>query len=190
MIEFIEESHTYLYDGWKVLPSVTQILSKIFKDKYKDVPENILNEKAKYGTHVHKLIEVLGKKKPKKPVGYLKKYYGMNIYQEYSIKDYLEIVDKYNIEIIENEKIVHYKDKYAGTLDIKARVNGKLVLIDIKTTYELDEEYVAWQNSYYELADESADELYVLWLPKGHKGKLVRLERIEETRLLEELEEI
>ena len=79
--------------------------------------------------------------------------------------------------------MVSYKMLYAGTLDLKGYVNGKKAIIDIKTTYNLDELYVSWQNSLYELADEPVEELYCLWLPKGRLGKLIKLERIEKELL-------
>ena len=106
------------------------------------------------------------------------------MYQEESIRQYLEILKEFNIEILESEKIVAYKDLYAGTLDIKAKINGKTAIIDIKTTVELDKNWVSWQNSYYELADEPVEELYVLWLPKGHLGRIEKVERIDKERLL------
>lgn len=183
MIEFIEEEHLYLIDG-VIVPSVTQILQKVFPNKYEGVPEKILNAKACYGTDVHKYIEIINKKKPKRPLAYVKKYCNPDMYQEESIRQYLDILKKYNIEVLESEKVVTYKDLYAGTLDIKAKVNGKLAIIDIKTTSELDTTYVSWQNSYYELADNPVEELYVLWLPKGHLGKLEKVERINKEWLL------
>lgn len=188
MLEFIEETHTYLLDG-KIIPSATQLLKEIFPLKYDNVPINILEEKSEYGTQVHKFIEIIEKKKPKKPLSYIKKYYNPNIYQEESLKDYLKIKEKYNIVITDSEKRVHYLDKYAGTLDLKGFVNNKSAIIDVKTTYELDEIYVAWQDSLYELADGKVDELYCIWLPKGRLGKLIKLERIEEKYLMSILEE-
>ena len=188
MLEFIEETHTYLLDG-KIIPSVTQLLKEIFPLKYDNVPIDILNKKSEYGTQVHKFIEIIEKKKPKKPLAYIKKYYKPNIYQEESLKDYLKIKEKYNIVITDSEKRVHYLDKYAGTLDLKGYVNNKSAIIDVKTTYELDEIYVAWQDSLYELADGKVDELYCIWLPKGRLGKLIKLERIEEKYLMSILEE-
>ena len=182
MLEFNEENHIYLKDG-VILKSVTQILKELFPLKYDGIPENILNEKAKYGTELHKFIEIIEKKKPKRPIAYIKKYYNPNIYQIESLKDYLEIKKKYNIEITDSEKMVVYKDIYCGTLDLKGTVNDKKAIIDIKTTYDLDELYVSWQNSLYEMASEPVDELYCMWLPKGHLGKLVKLERINEKDL-------
>ena len=187
MVEFIEETHQYLIDGILV-PSVTQILEKVFPDKYKNVPSYILKAKAEYGTQIHKFIEIIETKKPKRPIAYLKKYYGMDFIQEESIRQYLEIKKKYNIEILEVEKIVFYKNLYCGKLDIKARVNGKKAIIDVKTTFEKDDLYVSWQDSYYELADEPVEELYCLWLPKGHLGGLYQVERIDKKVLLEVLD--
>lgn len=182
MLEFDKENHIYLKDG-VILKSVTQILKELFPSKYDGIPENILNEKAKYGTELHKFIEIIEKKKPKRPLAYIKRYYNPNIYQIESLKDYLEIKKKYNIEITDSEKMVVYKDIYCGTLDLKGTVNGKGAIIDIKTTYDLDGLYVSWQNSLYEMASEPVDELYCMWLPKGHLGKLVKLERINEKDL-------
>lgn len=183
MIEFDKETHTYIKDGI-VLKSVTQILQELFPDKYENIPKRILEDKAEYGIQLHKFIEIIEKKKPKRPLAYIKRYYNPNIYQIESIKDYLELKEKYNIQIEETEKAVSYKYKYAGRLDLKGKVDKKKAIIDIKTTYELDELYVSLQNSLYELADEPVEELYCLWLPKGRLGKLVKLERIDKNYLL------
>lgn len=183
MLEFIEETHTYLKDGI-ILKSVTQILQELFPQKYENVPKKILEDKSIYGTELHKFINVIETKKPKRPLAYIKKYYKPNLYQEDSIKEYLKLKEKYNIEIVDSEKMVSYKYKYAGTLDLKGYVNKKSAIIDIKTTYEIDELYVSFQNSLYELADGKAQELYCLWLPKGKNGKLIKLERIKEDILM------
>lgn len=182
MLEFDKENHIYLKDG-VILKSVTQILKELFPLKYDGIPKEILENKSIYGTELHKFIEIIEKKKPKRPLAYIKKYYNPDIYQIESLKDYLEIKKKYNIEITDSEKIVVYKDIYCGTLDLKGTVDNKKAIIDIKTTYDLDELYVSWQNSLYEMASEPVDELYCMWLPKGHLGKLVKLERINEKDL-------
>ena len=182
MLEFDKENHIYLKDG-VILKSVTQILKELFPLKYDGIPKEILENKSIYGTELHKFIEIIEKKKPKRPLAYIKKYYNPDIYQIESLKDYLEIKKKYNIEITDSEKMVVYKDIYCGTLDLKGTVNDKKAIIDIKTTYDLDELYVSWQNSLYEMASEPVDELYCMWLPKGHLGKLIKLERISEKDL-------
>ena len=72
MIEFIEEGHIYLKDGI-IVPSVSEILHHIFPDKYKGIPNWVMEKKAEYGTKVHYAIECLeqGKELPK-----------LNIFQE------------------------------------------------------------------------------------------------------------
>ena len=58
MLEFDKENHIYLKDG-VILKSVTQILKELFPLKYDGIPENILYEKARYGTELHKFIEII-----------------------------------------------------------------------------------------------------------------------------------
>lgn len=184
MIEFDEKNHIYIKNGI-VLKSVTQILKELFPNKYENIPDKILNSKSEYGTKLHKCIEIIEKKKPKRPISYCKRYLKINIYQEQSLKDYLEIKKQYNIEVLESEKIVSYDYDYAGTLDMIALVNDKKSIIDIKTTYEFDEMYVSYQNSLYELANGKVDKLYCLWLPKRKIGKLIEVKRINKDILLE-----
>ena len=78
MLEFIEETHTYIYNG-VILPSVSSILKQVFPLKYEGVPKKILENKSNYGTELHKFIEIIEKKKPKKPLAYIKRYYKPNI---------------------------------------------------------------------------------------------------------------
>lgn len=180
MIEFIENGHVYLKDGI-IIPSVSEIISYIFPNKYNGIPKNILEKKAKYGEKVHLAIQLL------EETGKLIK---LNPNQRASISQYLQIKDYYNIEVLEQEKIVSYKMEYAGRLDMVAKVDGKLCLIDIKTTYELDEEYLSWQLSYYELAyGIKFDKLYCLWLPKNQLGDLIEIKRKEKKELLEKIKE-
>ena len=182
-MKFVKETHTYIKDGI-VLKSVTQILKELFPSKYEGIPEGILKEKSEYGTKVHKCIEILEKSKSKNPLAYVKQKYKPNAYQLFSINEYLRIKKEYNIEITDSERMVSYKHLYAGTLDLKGYVNGKSAIIDIKTTYEADINYVSWQNSLYELASEPVDKLYLLWLPKCGRGQLFEVGRIDKELIL------
>lgn len=181
MLEYVEEEHLYLYDGVIIL-SVTQILQKIFKNKYKNVPKWILENKAIYGSEVHKAIENLENHI---------EYKISSIYQELSIEQYLKLKEQYNIEVIEQETMVCYKGLYAGRFDMIAKVNGKLSLLDIKTTAELDIEYLSWQLSLYELAyGKKFEKMYAIWLPKKGLGKLVEIKRKSKSEIEKLLEEI
>ena len=182
MIEFIEEEHLYLYDGI-IIPSVSEILHFIFPDKYKNVDKEILNKKAEYGSTVHLAVECLeeDKKLPK-----------LDKNQEFSIRQWQYLKEKNNISVIIQEQMIHYGNIYAGRFDMVANVNGYLSLCDIKTTAVLDKEYLSWQLSFYELANESMyhtrfERLYAIWLPKRNYGQLVEIERKSRNELLDVL---
>ena len=188
MIEFLKEEHLYLVDG-VITPSVTQILNFLFPNKYKDVPPEILANKAEYGSILHKVIEIAEQEQMFEIEALKQKIEGINYLIELSFKQYLKIKEKYNLEVIEQEQIVAYKDLYCGTFDMIANVNNKKSLIDIKTTAELDIEYLSWQLSFYELAKgEQFEKLYVIWLPKKSLGELKEIPRKSKKELLEVLE--
>jgi hypothetical protein len=179
MIEYIDQDHVYLYNG-EIIPSVTQILSFIFPDKYKGIPEYILKNKATYGTKIHEAIEKFESE------GIIEK---LDYIQEASFNQYLRLKKEYNIEVIDQEKIIHYKDIYAGRYDMSANVNGEYSLIDIKTTAEFDLEYLSWQLSLYDYPNKKRHKkLYDLWLPKRELGKLIEIPRKSDKEIEELLE--
>lgn len=177
MIEYIEEEHLYLFDG-VVIPSVSQILSqKVFPNKYDGVPVEILKAKAEYGTKVHSIIEDLENGR---------EYQIDSVLIKESIKQYLNLKNEYNINVIEQEKIVCYKGLYAGRFDMIAEIDNNLCLCDIKTTAQLDLKYLSWQLSMYELAyGKKFNKLIAIWLPKKGLGKIVEIERIEKEKILD-----
>ena len=180
MLEFVEEDHLYVLDGI-IIPSVSQILHVIFKDKYKDVPENILRAKAQYGTTIHEYIERYENNEELPSLDYI---------QQASFKQYLKIKEENRIEVLEQEQMIHYKDKYAGRFDMIAKVDNDIALCDIKTTAELDLEYLSWQLSLYAFAiGKKFDKLYAIWLPKKELGKLVEIKRKTEREILKMLED-
>lgn len=180
MIDFIEEQHIYLKDGI-LTPSVSEILHFIFPDKYKNVSTSVLNKKAKYGSKVHEAIEILEKNN---------KIIDLNIYQQLSIEQYIKLKKKYDIEVLVQEQMISYNYDYCGRFDMIAKIGKDICLCDIKTTAELDEEYLSWQLSYYELATgKTFDKLYAIWLPKKQLGELVEIKRKSKEELLNKLEE-
>ena len=174
---FIEESHTYLLDG-VIIPSVSDILHFIFPDKYKGVSDQVLSNKARYGTIVHDYIE-------KFENGKLDNLPDLDIYQQMSIRQYMRIKAKTDIEVLEQEKMIHFEDKYAGRFDMIANIKGKKCLCDIKTTAKLDTEYLSWQLSFYEMAyGERFKKLYAIWLPRKELAQLVEIPRKPKKELL------
>lgn len=182
-IEFIESTHQYIVDG-VLTPSVSEILKFIFPNKYSNVPASVLKAKAEFGTHVHEAIE---------------KYENcedveLTPMEEIVFEQYLELKEKYEIEPIEQETLVHFEDRYCGRLDMIANVNGVRSLVDIKTTAKVDKESLSWQLSMYKFAYLSVnpkgyfEKLYCLWLPKGELGRLIEIEPKSINEILEVLD--
>lgn len=183
-VEYFDDVHKYLVNG-VIVPSVTEILEKIFPNKYKNVPRETLMRKANYGTIIHNYIEQYEKGLITQELNYI---------QEASFRQYLKLKDKYSINVLEQEKIVNYKDIYAGRFDMIANIGTDCCLCDIKTTASLDKEYLSWQLSLYKYAyGKEFDKLYAIWLPKKDLGKLVEIEiksKEEIEKLLKKVEEI
>lgn len=180
-VEFIEQTHQYLIEG-VLVPSVSEILRFIFPDKYKDVPHRVLKEKALFGTHIHEAIEAY--EKGKEPC--------LTDMERVTFSQYLRFKEEYQIKPIEMEMIIHYKDLYAGRLDMTAYVKGLKTLIDVKTTCKLDYESLAWQLGMYKLAYGKArgipiEKCCCLWLPKKDLGQLVEIEPKNKDDILEVL---
>lgn len=180
MIEYIDDAHLYLYDG-VIIPSVSQILhEKVFPHKYDGVPSSVLNAKAEYGTKVHSIIEDLENGR---------EYQNDSVLIQESINQYLYLKEKYKLNVVEQEKIVCYKGLYAGRFDMIANIGNDLCLCDIKTTAQLDKEYLSWQLSMYELAyGKTFDKLIAIWLPKKDLGKIVEIERKDKKEIEKILE--
>lgn len=184
MLEFLEEEHIYLYEG-VIIPSVSEILKFLFPNKYEGIPNAVLNAKADYGTKIHEAIELLEK------TGEVMK---LNYIQTSSIEQYIKLKQKYDIEVLEQEQMIHYQDKYAGRFDMLATINDELSLCDIKTTATLDREYLSWQLSLYAFAyeclqtDSKIKSLYAIWLPKKELGQVVKVDRKSNEEILKLIE--
>jgi len=193
MIDFLEEPHIYLVDGI-ITASVSEILHFIFPEKYKNVSSYILNKKAQYGTTIHQSVEMLENNLKTMSIeeafNVTVQALDLNYIQEVSLHQYLKLKDKYQIEVIEQEQMIHFKNYYAGRFDMIARIKNNLCLCDIKTTAELDEEYLSWQLSYYEMAvGKKFDKLYAIWLPKKDIGQVVEIKRKTKKELMKKLKE-
>ena len=182
-VEYFDDIHKYLVNG-VIVPSVTEILEKIFPNKYKNVPRETLMRKANYGTIIHNYIEQYEN-------GFITQE--LNYIQEASFRQYLKLKDKYNINVLEQEKIVNYKDVYAGRFDIYGEVNGVISLCDIKTTASLDKEYLKYQLNLYRFASKDKNKikkLYAIWLRPRELGKLVEIEIMSDKEIKDLLKEV
>jgi K+/H+ antiporter YhaU regulatory subunit KhtT len=161
-LTFDEETHKYTFEGIEI-PSVTQIITETH-NALDNIPTSILENASERGKAVHQAIE------------FYNKYKFANIDEEHKL--YFEAYKKWKnenekmIAQIESEiKVFHKIQYYAGTADMLiTTADNQKIIVDIKTTANLDLNYVALQLSAYKEALESQnikiDKLYVLWLKK------------------------
>lgn len=141
VLEYIDETHTYLYDG-VILPSITQMLKVKFGSKYNNIPKQILERASAQGTAVHKAIEDYERDNTESDLP--------------ELNGYKLLKEKYRFECLHNEvPIVLFKDDEAvacGRLDLVLLEDGKFGLGDIKRTSSLDKEYLTYQLNMYRIA--------------------------------------
>ena len=126
-LEFYEDTHTYVYEE-EELPSVSEILRFVRYDLYGASPKNkaALGKAADRGSRVHRACEEIDRK-------------GMtdcdpDIIQY--IAAYVKFLSEHEVEwkYIETPCFKLRPIPYAGTLDRYGVVDGKKMLIDIKST--------------------------------------------------------
>lgn len=179
MVTFKEETHQY-FIGDREVPSVSEILRFLFPNKYSNIPEWILSAKARFGTRIHEAIECYEEDL----------YFELNEEEESVFNKYLLLKEENNIEVVEQETMVHFEGRYGGRLDMVANVNGKRSLIDIKTTAKLDVESLAYQLGLYAMAyGEEFESYYCIHLPKKDIGRLVEITPKSKKELLRVIEE-
>ena len=141
VLEYIEETHTYLYDG-VVLPSITQLLKTKFGGKYDGIPKDILERAADMGSAVHKSIEDFEKQ-------------GIESHLP-ELRNYKFLKKAYKFDCIDNEvPVVLFQDDEpiaCGRLDLVLTEGEQIGLGDIKRTSALDKYYLAYQLNLYRIA--------------------------------------
>ena len=141
VLEYIDETHTYLYDG-VVLPSITQLLKVKFGNKYNGIPRETLERASVQGTAVHKAIE-----------DYEQDGAESNLPE---LRNYKFLKKAYKFECISNEvPVVLFRDGEAvacGRLDLVLTEGEKIGLGDIKRTSTLDKNYLSYQLNLYRIA--------------------------------------
>ncbi len=180
-IKFYEREHLYL-NGEQELIGVTSVMKAVlFPNKYADIPEAILKNASRRGTAIHFLCQqtdLLGTSLQdflsKKEAGLLD---GSDYPQE--TENYLRIKAGHGIKMIANEYLVSDELEFATMIDC---IDNKGNLYDIKTTAELDTEYLSWQLSLGAYLFEKQNpllkvgKLYGVWL-RDDKSKLVEVKR-------------
>lgn len=154
---------------------VTSVLNAIFGNKFENsgIPEHILIAAGERGTAVHKYIE-----------DWLNWYEGTtgcepHLGLEYAVyetvwKEWLDERIHWEIKPLHTEqKIINKKLGVKGIIDCIALVNGKICMIDWKTSSNLDE----WSTN-------CQLQLYYMMLLKGNKEEKAIAKQIEELRCL------
>lgn len=140
-VEFIEDGHIYLVNGI-IVPSITTILKIKFGNKYKNIPQNILNNAAKKGTEMHQAIQ---------------DYEEKNIESDLKeLKNYKFLKRQYKWECLENEvPVILFKDEKpiaCGRIDMTGKIKGEVGGFDFKRTSSLDKDYLKYQLNLYRIA--------------------------------------
>ncbi|MDO8557295.1 MAG: hypothetical protein Q7R98_02415 [Candidatus Jorgensenbacteria bacterium] len=119
--------------------------------------ERVKEISAGEGTLVHETIEhiLLGRKMPIPPS------------IEPSIRAFLDFLITNNIkaeaEFVER-RLVNHKERYAGTLDAVASINGRLGILDIKTSQEIYRDYNLQTAAYFAAMKDVVPGLETRWI--------------------------
>ena len=156
---------------------VTSVLNAIFGNKFENsgIPEHILKAAGERGTAVHKYIEdwLNWYKYPIKRADEIEPHLGL----EYAVyetvwKEWLDERIEWDIQPIHTElKLINKKLGVKGIIDCIAMVNGKMCMIDWKTSSNLDE----WTTN-------CQLQLYYMMLCNGNKEEKALAKQIEELR--------
>ena len=144
-LEFVEETHTYLFQG-KQLKSVTTLLSeKGISPDYTSVDKELLKRSSDYGKMIHKEIEEWVK-------------FGKGGISDELLK-FIQYLEENNLIVVASELMVH-NDTLAGTIDLLLFSNKthELIIADIKTTSVVHTYSVQWQLSLYDHIGEIGSE--------------------------------
>lgn len=182
-LEYDDESHTYLCDGL-IVPSVTEIIRRHLGPKYDGVPADVLAEAARKGTLLHEVIESAEKSASAETYELSSDEAEMS--DEFA--SYLRLKKEYGITCEGNEMplLIYHKGRIvaAGRMDMLAfNGDGELGIIDFKRTYELDDEYLAFQLTLYGMGVKYSYNIdpnfyACMWL-RGKRGKFVPYDPIE-----------
>lgn len=166
MLEFIEDTHTYLLEG-KELPSVTRCTGLLCD--YGSVPADVLRAACEFGTNVHKATELWDQ-------GDLDED-ALDPALEPWLEGWKKFLSESGFHVRNIESRVHSKKYgYAGTLDRDGILNGKMVILDIKTPTVVNPstgpQTAAYQQAVEEMTGEKIKGRYAVQL-KANGYKLI-----------------
>jgi hypothetical protein len=166
---FREKDHVYMLGG-NVIPSVSELCAPLHRETYKDVPKWQLEAAAERGTAVHVATQALD------TAGVV------SCDEEYVpyVMAYRDFLSKYRPLWSLTEKAMYHTElRYAGTPDRYGTVDGKLTLLDIKTTATVYKHICRAQLNLYRLIlierGFPVEQMVILHLKKDGTYKLVEI---------------
>jgi len=135
-VNFDRESHTY-WLGEKQLSGVTStLLHRMNPNKYTGVPQEKLNERAAVGSTIHGIVEL---------------YESIGIESDdINLQNYIRMKEEHHLTHLASEYVVSDLERYASPIDhVFIDESDNIVIVDVKTTYSFDREYVRYQLSIY-----------------------------------------
>jgi hypothetical protein len=140
-LEYDDKAHSYKVEGVKV-PSVTRVVDGCFpKDLThwalsigQEEYDKVISEALEIGNDTHQWIE-----------DYINYGHACTEPEDYiskSVNAFLDWTTEYNPEWVDAERKVYCdKYKYAGTVDAVAKINGRVCVIDFKTSKKIYKPY-------------------------------------------------
>ena len=179
---FDSATHTYYFQGEKV-PCVSDILKIVDVVAMAGIPIRNLEIAAERGTRVHKQTELLeyGEVDPQDD-----EWRQENADIEPYLIGYQNFLSVYPTLPIAREEPLYSKHYgYAGTLDLVKYIDGKIAIIDIKTSKTISELRSSLQLNAYRLLwneahpDMEVDDLYILQLDGENGYRLLKVKVYE-----------
>ena len=171
---FYDDTHRYTVDGEEV-PSVSELIRFITRELYTDTPQYFMEGAAARGTLVHKATESLDE-------------FG-KVECEDDIAPYIQAYVSFLKDCQPNWEKIEWPIcngiRYAGTVDRYGELDGKKVVLDIKTTQSISGMHkllYGAQLTLYKMAVElehPVEQLMVLQLKKDGSYKLIPIEENE-----------
>jgi len=171
------------YPGWT---TVAQALSKpALNEWYKDVGHNadkIAERAALVGTNVHDALELVANGQNVEYPNYTIEEWGLILKgceflsaSQYTPDGWEPMPHPWELEILAVEaKFVAPELGYGGTIDLVANLNGKVWLLDWKTSKSVYDEYALQLTAYAKAWNlsgmDKVERMGVLWLKSEHKG--------------------
>lgn len=177
-VQFDKSEHRYTFDGRELQGITSTLLACAFPKLYEGIGDGTLMKAAARGTTVHEAMQSYCNGEWVPPD------------VEAVVSKGKQLLDDAHLEPIAWEYLVTDFEKYASAIDIVCMTtDGEIAIVDIKTTSELNYDYVALQTGIYRRAFLRLNPAlhvagtYVLWLPVDNDfnfRQAPRLERLNE----------